>query len=54
MTDQYAEIRQLAAQVAREVYEPMAESLDVGRTPLPKEERRRLGDLGFLGIAHPE
>jgi alkylation response protein AidB-like acyl-CoA dehydrogenase len=54
VTAQYAEIRQLAAQVAREVYEPMAESLDVGRTPLPKEERRRLGDLGFLGIAHPE
>ncbi|WP_166132943.1 acyl-CoA dehydrogenase family protein [Nocardioides ochotonae] len=54
MTDTYAEIRQLAAQVAREVYEPMAESLDVDRTPLPKEERRRLGDLGFLGIAHPE
>lgn len=54
MTDQYAEIRQLAAQVAREVYEPMAESLDVNRTPIPKEERRRLGDLGFLGIAHPE
>ena len=54
MTDTYAEIRQLAAQVAREVYEPMAESLDVNRTPLPKEERRRLGDLGFLGIAHPE
>ncbi|WP_216653606.1 acyl-CoA dehydrogenase family protein [Nocardioides sp. zg-DK7169] len=54
MTDKYAEIRQLAAQVAREVYEPMAESLDVDRTPLPKEERRRLGDLGFLGIAHPE
>ncbi|WP_199286797.1 acyl-CoA dehydrogenase family protein [Nocardioides houyundeii] len=54
MTDPYAEIRQLAAQVAREVYEPMAESLDVNRTPIPKEERRRLGDLGFLGIAHPE
>lgn len=54
MTDQYREIRQLAAQVAREVYEPMAESLDVNRTPISKQERRRLGDLGFLGIAHPE
>src|SRR5690606_39907736 len=32
----------------------MAESLDVNRTPLPKQERLRLGDLGFLGIAHPE
>ena len=54
MTDEYAEIRQLAAKVAREVYEPMAETLDVGRTPISKEEWCRLGDLGFLGIAHPE
>ena len=54
MADQYAEIRQLAAQVAREVYEPMAESLDVTRTPISKEQRLRLGELGFLGITHPE
>jgi butyryl-CoA dehydrogenase len=52
--DEYAEIRQLAAQVAREIYEPLAEQLDVNRTPLPREERLRLGELGFLGIAHPE
>lgn len=49
-----AEIRSLAAQVAREVYAPMAEELDVNRTPIPLEERLRLGELGFLGIAHPE
>jgi len=54
LADQYAEIRQLAAQVAREVYEPMAESLDVNRTPISKQERLRLGELGFLGITHPE
>lgn len=54
MADEFAEIRQLAAQVAREVYEPIAESLDVGRTPISREERLRLGELGFLGIAHPE
>src|SRR5690606_1467580 len=54
VSDQHAEIRQLAARVAKEIYEPMAESLDVNRTPLPKQERLRLGDLGFLGIAHPE
>lgn len=54
MVDEFADIRDLAAQVAREVYEPMAESLDVGRTPVSKEERLRLGELGFLGIAHPE
>ena len=54
MTDQYAEVRHLAAQVARDVYEPIAESLDVTRTPITKEQRRQLGDLGFLGITHPE
>jgi len=54
VTDQYAEVRHLAAQVARDVYEPIAESLDVTRTPITKEQRRQLGDLGFLGITHPE
>ena len=49
-----AEIRALAARVAADVYGPMAEELDVNRVPISVEERRRLGDLGFLGIAHPE
>jgi alkylation response protein AidB-like acyl-CoA dehydrogenase len=54
MADEFAEIRALAARVAQDVYAPMAERLDVTRTPIPLEERRRLGELGFLGIAHPE
>ena len=54
MTDDIREIRQLAAQVAAEVYAPMAAELDAERRPLPVEERRRLGELGFLGIALPE
>ncbi|WP_202977876.1 acyl-CoA dehydrogenase family protein [Nocardioides daphniae] len=53
MTDQYAEIRQLAAQVARGSTNPWR-SRSTSTAPLPKDERRRLGDLGFLGIAHPE
>ncbi|GAA5080898.1 butyryl-CoA dehydrogenase [Thermocatellispora tengchongensis] len=52
--DGHEEIRALAARVAEEVYAPMAEDLDVHRRPLPVQERRRLGELGFLGIAHPE
>ena len=52
--DEYAEIRQLAAQVASEVYGPLAEQMDVERTPVSQEQRMQLGDLGFLGIAHPE
>jgi alkylation response protein AidB-like acyl-CoA dehydrogenase len=54
VVDEHAEIRSLAAQVAREIYAPMAEELDVTRTPISLAERKRLGDLGFLGIAHPE
>ena len=54
MTDDIREIRQLAAQVAAEVYAPMTAELDAERRPLPVEERRRLGELGFLGIALPE
>ncbi|GAA3981361.1 acyl-CoA dehydrogenase [Thermobifida alba] len=52
--DEYTEIRELAAKVAREVYGPIAEQLDVERKPISVEERLRLGELGFLGIAHPE
>ncbi len=52
--DEYTEIRELAAKVAREVYGPIAEQLDVERKSISVEERLRLGELGFLGIAHPE
>lgn len=52
--DDYREIRELAAKVANEVYAPIAEELDVARTPISVAQRRQLGDLGFLGIAHPE
>ncbi len=49
----HAEVRALAARVAADVYAPMADALDANRTPLPVGERRRLGELGFLGIALP-
>lgn len=52
--DEHQEIRELAAKVASDVYAPIAEELDVNRTPISPEQRRRLGDLGFLGIAHDE
>jgi alkylation response protein AidB-like acyl-CoA dehydrogenase len=52
--DDYAEIRQLAAEVAREVYGPLAEEMDLKRAPVTREQRMQLGELGFLGIAHPE
>lgn len=52
--EDHQEIRALAARVAAEVFAPKAEDLDVNRTPIPLAERKRLGDLGFLGIAHSE
>lgn len=52
--DEYAEVRELAARVARDVYGPVAEEMDRNRTPITLEQRRALGELGFLGIAHPE
>lgn len=54
IVDEHAEIRDLAAQVAKEIYEPIAEELDVTRTPISVEQRRQLGELGFLGISLPE
>lgn len=54
IVDEHAEIRTLAAQVAKEIYEPIAEELDVTRTPISLEQRKQLGELGFLGISLPE
>jgi alkylation response protein AidB-like acyl-CoA dehydrogenase len=53
-TDAYREIRDVARAVARERYAPQAAEWDQQRTRFPKEERRYLGELGFLGIALPE
>lgn len=56
MTDaeNHAEIKALASRIAQDVYGPLAEEMDRSRTPISLEQRKRLGDLGFLGIAHPE
>ncbi|MET7392839.1 acyl-CoA dehydrogenase family protein [Dactylosporangium sp. NPDC005572] len=48
------QLRELAAQVAREVYEPQAAAWDSDRSGLPAREVHRLAELGFLGIALPE
>jgi alkylation response protein AidB-like acyl-CoA dehydrogenase len=53
-TNEHQEIRELAARVAREVYGPIANELDRTSTPISAAARRRLGDLGFLGITHPK
>ena len=54
LTPEQQQLRELAAEVARERYAPLAEQWDRERTSLPVEEVKRLADLGFLGIAIPE
>lgn len=54
LTPEQHQLRQLAAEVAREVYAPVAAQWDAARTTLPREEVKRLADLGFLGITTPE
>ena len=54
INDDLIEIRHLAAAVADEVYAPIAAHLDLTRTPISVEQRKQLGKLGFLGIAHEE
>jgi butyryl-CoA dehydrogenase len=51
--DQVA-LRDLAARVAHEVYAPRADDWEAAHEPLPRDEVRRLADLGFLGICVPE
>jgi alkylation response protein AidB-like acyl-CoA dehydrogenase len=46
-------IRDMAAQVARERYAPHAREWDESASPLPRLERKRLAELGLLGITLP-
>lgn len=52
--EELALLRATAQQVARHIYAPKAAAWDQACTPLPSEERKRLADLGFLGICLPE
>ena len=54
LTAEQRQLRELAAQVARDVYAPHAAAWDRDRAGLPRTEVDRLADLGFLGIALPE
>lgn len=54
LSPEQEQLRALAADVARDVYAPLAAEWDTDRTPLPDGEVKRLADLGFLGIAVPE
>lgn len=49
--EQSRDLRKVAAAVAAERYAPHAAEWDAARTPFPRDERKFLGGLGFLGIA---
>lgn len=54
LTPEQHALREMAAGVADQHYAPTALDWDRDGTFLPGAERRRLGDLGLLGIALPE
>ena len=53
-TDEQVELRDVAARLAADRYAPRAQAWDRDRESLPDDERRRLGDLGLLGMTLPE
>lgn len=54
LTAEQEAVRDAAARVARDRFEPMAHAWDEGRADFPDEEREKLGDLGYLGMSLPE
>ena len=54
LTSEQERVRTEAARLATDVYAPLADDWDLNRTPCPLEERKRLGDLGYLGICLPQ
>lgn len=53
LTPEQEILRASTARLADEVYAAKAEAWDRDRTFMPDEERKRLGDLGLLGIGLP-
>ena len=46
-------LRETVAALAADLYEPQAASWDAERTPFPDTERRRLAELGYMGMGLP-
>jgi alkylation response protein AidB-like acyl-CoA dehydrogenase len=53
LSEEQQMLRATAARLAREVYSPSALEWDRNRTALPGSERKRLADMGFLGMCLP-
>jgi alkylation response protein AidB-like acyl-CoA dehydrogenase len=53
LTDDQLALKDLAVRLAADLYAPNARAWDNAASPLPDEERRRLGELGLLGLTLP-
>jgi alkylation response protein AidB-like acyl-CoA dehydrogenase len=54
LTDEQQELRKLARKVARDQYAPLAREWDRDRAHFPREERKKLAELGLLALCLPE
>lgn len=54
LTDEQRQLMDTAGRIARDRYRPKALAWDEARQVFPHEERKMLGELGFLGISMPE
>ena len=54
LDDHSRQLAEVAADLARQRYAPLAAAWDAERTAFPREERLYLGSLGLLGICLPE
>lgn len=54
LSEEQQALREAAHRVAVDVYRPRALQWDRDRTFFPADERKRLADLGYLGMALPE
>ncbi|MYI21100.1 MAG: acyl-CoA dehydrogenase family protein, partial [Acidimicrobiia bacterium] len=53
LTPEQEALRETVAALAADLYEPQAAAWDAERTPFPDAERRRLAELGYMGMGLP-
>jgi butyryl-CoA dehydrogenase len=54
LSDEQLDLREMTARVARERHAPHVQEWDRERVALPVQERRRLAELGLIGMTLPE
>lgn len=53
LSDEQSDLKEMTARLAAEVYAPQARAWDEARAHFPDSERKRLADLGLLGVTLP-